>query len=59
MIPKKCRVCGTNDSLKPKWMSETGEKWVHCDRCGNTSTPIVSDDRNEIVAQWNKEQNHE
>lgn len=54
MKPLPCK-CGSID-LKPKMMSETGEKWVHCDRCGNMSTPIVSNDRDEIISVWNKEQ---
>jgi len=56
MEAEKCRVCGTSDQLLPRWMSDTGHKWVHCDRCGNTSKPVASNDRNEIITQWNREQ---
>jgi hypothetical protein len=52
---RPCRVCGS-DKLLPKFVSATGEKWVHCDSCGNCSTPVVSDDRVVIIANWNAEQ---
>lgn len=50
-----CGVCGSNNLL-PKWRSDTGEKWVHCDECGNVCSPVFSNDRAEIIAQWNDEQ---
>jgi len=55
MEASPCGACGST-SLRPKWMSETGEKWVHCDQCGNHSFPMVSNDRQSIIGQWNKEQ---
>ena len=60
MKVRRCKNCNTGiENLIAKLNSITGEKWVHCDRCGNISTPIVSNDREPIIAQWNKEQKTE
>jgi len=48
-----CRVCHSAEHLQAKWMSETGEKWVHCDSCGNISTPTIEGDP---LLIWNAEQ---
>lgn len=48
---RDCRACG-GQNLKPMMNSGTGEKWVHCDDCGNRSQPTTSDP----LAQWNCEQ---
>ena len=53
-MPVKCNKC-RSDKLRPLFRSDTGEKWVGCDKCGNHSTSIVSNDRNEIIAVWDKE----
>jgi len=58
MEAEPCRICESKD-LRPLWSSETGEKWVACDNCGNTSSPVISNDRDEIIEQWNKEQTAE
>jgi len=55
MEAKPCGICKSTD-LRPLYMSDTGEKWIACDKCGNHSKPIVSDSRNVIINQWNKEQ---
>lgn len=55
MEVKPCRVCGSTN-LRALFFSDTDEKWVGCDQCGNVSQPVVSNDRKEIIAQWNKEQ---
>jgi len=52
--PLPCK-CGST-KLKPKMASETGHKWVHCDTCGRTSTPLITNDRNKIIAAWNQAQ---
>ena len=53
MKAEPCHVCKTDEHLKPKWMSDTGEKWVHCDNCGQISTPTIKGHPLEV---WNKEQ---
>ncbi len=51
-----CRICnGTR--LQAKWHSEDGVGWVHCDTCGNRSTPLsLTVGRAKLIEQWNKEQ---
>ena len=47
--------CGSSN-LKPKFNSETGECWVHCDDCGNVSTPVMRPKSDEqIIAKWDEE----
>jgi uncharacterized Zn finger protein len=55
MEAKPCRMCGST-KLRALFFSDTDEKWVGCDECGNVSQPVVSNHREEIIAQWNKEQ---
>lgn len=55
MEPIPCRYCKSTN-LRALYASETGEKWVGCDSCGNASKPIISNSDNEIIDQWNKEQ---
>ena len=55
MKVESCKDCGSR-KLRPLYRSDTNEKWVGCDSCGNTSTPIVSNDRDEIISVWNNEQ---
>lgn len=50
----KCK-CGSNN-LKAKWNSKTGEKWIMCDDCGNISTAIITNDADDIIKIWNREQ---
>jgi hypothetical protein len=50
MFPKPCPCCDKTDFLKPKWNSDTGEKWVHCDNCGRVGNPSYSDP----VGGWNQ-----
>ena len=53
MKAKSCRVCGAGeDRLKAKWDSGSGLMWVHCDVCGNHSTPVTKDP----LDRWNAEQ---
>jgi len=55
MEAKNCKVCGSS-KLRPMSMSEIGAKWVCCDVCGNHSDPLVTNDRLELITQWNSEQ---
>ena len=50
-----CRICDYSNSLQSKWNSETGEKWVHCDECGNASSPSLDDP----VQKWNEENSNQ
>jgi NTP pyrophosphatase (non-canonical NTP hydrolase) len=53
--PVRCWVC-ESENLQAKWMSDTNEGWVCCNKCGNVSTPRpLSEGREAIIAQWNKE----
>lgn len=51
MQANACRICKTADQLKPQFASDTGEKWVFCDGCGNIGTPTTGDP----IEVWNKE----
>jgi uncharacterized Zn finger protein len=39
MVELECTICGSKNQLQAKYMSETGEMWVHCDKCGNVGDP--------------------
>lgn len=39
MVELECPDCGEKKNLKAKYMSETGEMWVHCDKCGRAGNP--------------------
>lgn len=39
MVELECPDCGEKKNLKAKYMSETGQKWVHCDKCGRVGDP--------------------
>jgi len=54
MKPNPCKVCGSND-LVPRFYSHVGAEWIMCDNCGNTSSPVTSGNRDDIVAKWNEE----
>lgn len=47
----KCKFCGTDKHLKSKWNSDTGDKWVHCDGCGQISKPELKPE--DTVKDWN------
>jgi hypothetical protein len=50
-----CRLCGEN-AQKAKWTHANGVGWVHCDSCGNDSTPVdLRMGNDEIIAVWNRE----
>ena len=51
---QKCKVCGSFN-LRSLMKSQTGHKWITCDNCGNISTPIITNDSEKIMNQWNKE----
>lgn len=48
-----CR-CGSSD-LVSQYNSSTGEKWIKCDSCGNTSAPFITNNHISIVESWNLE----
>lgn len=51
--PRPCRICKTDKYLRPRFYSEHGEYWVHCDKCGlvSNAAPIA-----DYIEQWNREQ---
>lgn len=53
MMPNPCKICKTDKYLKPKWNTETSQRWVHCDKCGSVSTP--SHTKEHPLINWNKE----
>lgn len=55
-VAKPCGNCGSKN-LFPRWDSQTGEGWTHCDGCGRVSKALpCSLGRSRLIHQWNMEQ---
>lgn len=56
MVANPCK-CGSSQ-LKASFDGSTGEKWVVCDKCGNSSDSVTGKNE-DVVAQWNLENEKE
>lgn len=47
----KCK-CGSHD-LEFRYDISANKKWIICNNCNNTFTPILTCDYNEVIEKWN------